>query len=155
MSTSSFKGDPVRKHKRDVWLKIVAPIVLPFIALVVLCIVLVASVAGGTLESKQITIVMSILATAFITLPLAILCLVPYALLAVLAHASGRGYAHVRTPLRLIRDLTGGVAATTHAVAPKLARPLIAVNVRLARWEATLLGPRKPVLPVERKATHE
>ena len=155
MSQNARNVDPVTRHKRAVRMRVVGPIALAVLALIGVCIGLILAVMGGALESKQITIVMSVVATAFLALPLAILCLVPYVLLAALASLTGRGYAGARGPLRSARRATARMADTTAAVAPKLARPLIALNVRVMRWESMLRGQPTPVLPVERKGSHE
>lgn len=138
MGTTSKIGNPVRKHKRDVWLKIVLPVALPSVGLVVLCVYLAISIANDTLVSKQISVVMSILATCFLALPAVLLCAVPYALMAVIAALAGRGYAHAQTPLRFARRTTEKIAAKTDAYAPRVAQPVLALNVRLTRWEKTL-----------------
>jgi len=155
MNHSASKTNPVAKHRRAVRLKIVGPIALAAIALVGVCLGLILAVMGGAFESQQITIVMSVVATLFLALPMAILCLVPYILLAVLASLTGRGYARARGPLRSLRGATARMAQTTAVVAPRLARPLMALNVRLTRWESMLRGQSSSALPVERKASHE
>ena len=154
MGTRSPVKNPVRKHTREVRWRIVAPVILGAAGLVALCVALAVAVALGKLESKQISIVMGILATVFISIPLVILCLVPYALLAALAQLTGQGYAHARGPLRRVRSLSEQVAVTTDKHAPRLARPLIGLNVRLARWEHVVRGIMPP-LPAEKDATHE
>jgi hypothetical protein len=138
MGASSKTVNPVRKHKRDVWLKIIAPIVLPLAGLIALCVVLAVAVARDALVDKQITIVMSILATCFLALPAVLLCAVPYALLAALAVLSGKGYAQVQRPLRFTRRTTEKIAVKTDEYAPRVARPFVALNVRLTRWEHML-----------------
>jgi hypothetical protein len=135
MGASSKTVNPVRKHKRDVWLKIVAPIVLPLAGLIALCVVLAVAVARDALVDKQITIVMSILATCFLALPAVLLCAVPYALFAALAVLAGKGYAQAQTPLRFARRTTEKIAVKTDEYAPRVARPFLALNVRLTRWE--------------------
>jgi hypothetical protein len=135
MGASSKTVNPVRKHKRDVWLKIIAPIVLPLAGLIALCVVLAVAVARDALVDKQVTIVMSILATCFLALPAVLLCAVPYALFAALAVLAGKGYAQARTPLRSVRRTTEKVAVKTDEYAPRVARPFLALNVRLTRWE--------------------
>ncbi|HVO69290.1 MAG TPA: hypothetical protein VMT24_04545 [Aggregatilineaceae bacterium] len=148
-------ANPVQKHRREVLLRIVAPVVLPFAGLILLCVVLALAVATGALVGKQITVVMSLVATVFIALPMTILCLVPYFLLAVSAHLSGRVYARARTPLRSARRLTEQVAHTTERDVPKLARPLIGLNTRLTRWEHALRGWQQSAMPAEKEANHE
>ena len=138
MGASSKTVNPVRKHKRDVWLKIIAPIMLPLVGLIVLCVILAVAVARDALVGKQITVVMSILATCFLALPAVLLCGVPYALFAVLAALSGRGYAQVRGPLRFARRTTEQIAVKTDEYAPHVARPFVALNVRFTRWEHML-----------------
>jgi hypothetical protein len=155
MRVLSGSANPVQKHRRQVLLRIVAPVVLPFAGLILLCVVLAVAVATGVLVGKQITVVMGLVATAFIALPMVLLCLVPYFLLAVSAHLSGRAYAHARTPLRSARRLTEQVALKTDQTAPKLARPLIGMNTRLTRWEHGLRGWQQSAVPVEKEANHE
>jgi hypothetical protein len=138
MGASSKTVNPVRKHKRDVWLKIIAPVALPFAGLVALCVILAIAVATDALVGKQVSIVMSILATCFLALPAVIFCAVPYFLLAVIAALAGRGYAHAQTPLRFVRRTTEKIATKTDEYAPRVAQPLLALNVRLTRWEKTL-----------------
>jgi hypothetical protein len=138
MGASSKIVNPVRKHKRDVWLKIVFPVALPLVGLVALCVILAIAVATDALVSKQISIVMSILATCFLALPAVFLCAVPYALLAVIAALAGKGYARAQTPLRFARRTTEKIATKTNQYAPRVAQPLLALNVRLTRWEETL-----------------
>ncbi|MBP8974993.1 MAG: hypothetical protein KBH93_14085 [Anaerolineae bacterium] len=155
MSQTARKADPVAEHRRAVRLKIVGPVVLAVLALVGVCGALLLAVIGGALESKQITVVMGIVATAFLALPMVLLCLVLYVALAALAVLTGRGYARARGPLRVTRRTTERVAQTTAALAPRFARPLIAMNVRLTRWEHMLRGQPSSALPVERKTSHE
>jgi hypothetical protein len=130
--------NPIRKHRRDVWLKIILPVVLPMIGLLVLIGALIAAAANDTIGSKQITIIMSILATCFLSLPAVLLCLVPYALLAGTAILAGKGYEHAQTPVRFLRRLSERIAFATNVWSPRLARPVMALNVNLTRWEKTL-----------------
>ena len=137
MAAPSKTANPVRKHKRDVWLKIIAPIALPLAGLIALCVALAVAVAKDALVDKQITIVASILATCFLALPAVLLCAVPYALFAALAALAGKGYAQAQTPLRFTRRTTEKIAVKTDEYAPRVARPFMALNVRLTRWEKT------------------
>ncbi len=141
---------PRRAHRRAVWRTILAPILLPALGVVVLCTALVVGVASGALESRQLTILMSVLATAFIALPMAVLCVVPYFLLATLAHLSGWSYRRTGRPLEWTRQLSARVAAATESLAPQVAQPLIKLNTSLARWESTLRHWQQP-LPVAEK----
>lgn len=138
MQTPSSKIDPVRAHRRAVWLKIIAPVVLPFLALLGLFAVLIAGIASGDLESAQLTTVMSVVATLFIALPLVLLCLVPYALFAALAVLGGRGYAQAKRPLRFTRRMTEQIAVKTDQIAPRLTQPLVNLNVTITKWEQTV-----------------
>jgi hypothetical protein len=140
MSTSRTTSNPVRRHRRDIWLRIVAPVVVPALLLVALCIVLLIAVARDELVSTQISVVMGIVATAFIALPLAILCVIPYAILAVTAVGAGRLYGVVTGPLQAVRRMTGKAARQTDRFAPKIARPFIGLNTRITRWEHTIRG---------------
>jgi hypothetical protein len=132
---SSNTVNPVRKHHRDVWLKIVAPVLLPVIGLVALCVGLVIAAATDTIEAEQITIIMSVVSTLCLALPISVLCLVGCGAMIAGAYAGGWGYAHVKTPLRAVRRLTETIARHTNRLAPKLARPTITLNTRVTRWE--------------------
>jgi hypothetical protein len=147
MNTSPDTVTPTQKHRREVWTQIITPVALPMVGLIVLCAALVIAVAMDALASQQVTIVMGILATAFIAFPMVILCLVPYFLLVVGAYGTGRLYAHSTTPLRRVRRVTEQMAAKTNRYVPRLARPLIGLNDRLTRWEHTLRGVQRSSLP--------
>ncbi len=144
------QNDPVRAHRRAVWLKIIAPMVLPLVGVLALCVALIVGVASGALESKQVTVLMGVLATAFIALPMAILCIVPYFLLAALAYLGGWSYRRAGVPVRFARQLSAQIATTTEHLAPRVAQPLISLNTSLARWESTLRHWQQP-LPVAEK----
>ena len=132
------QDDAVRAHRRAVWFKIIAPLLLPLIGLVALGAALIVGVATGALESARVTVLMGLLATAFIALPMAVLCIVPYFLLATLAYLGGWGYRRTTVPVRFARRLSAQVATTTEQLAPRVAHPLISLNTALARWESTL-----------------
>ena len=146
-NTPATTLNPVKKHRREVWLRIIVPVALPFAGLILLCAVLIAAVATDHLVSQQITVLMSLLATACLMLPMMILCLVPYGLLALSAYGSGQVYAHATGPLRAVRRLTEQVAAKTGQHIPRLARPVIGLNVRMARWEHMLRGWQQSQVP--------
>jgi len=136
--------DPVRKHRREIWLRIVVPIAVPALALIALAVILIVAVATGGMVAKQITVIMSLLATAFIFLPMVLLCVVPYLLFAMSAAGVGVAYGKARTPLRFVRRLTEQVATKTGEIAPRVAQPLIGMNARLARLESTVRRWQQP-----------
>jgi len=140
MSASHTTTNPVRRHRRDIWLRIVAPVAIPALLLVALCVILVVAAASDAIEGTQIGVVMGIVATAFIALPLALLCIVPYAVLAVAAVGAGRLYRVTTGPLQAVRRLTGKAAVQTDRFAPKIARPFVGLNTRITRWEYTIRG---------------
>lgn len=144
-----------RKHRREVWLKIVAPVVLPFVGLIVLSIILAIAVGTGSLVSKQITTIMGILATVFILIPMVVLCLIPYVIVAMSAVGVGLVHANAKTPLQFVHRLTGKIAEQSHRQLPRLARPLVGINVRLTRWEYLVRGWRRPALPDGKESTDE
>ncbi|MBN1679343.1 MAG: hypothetical protein JW966_03575 [Anaerolineae bacterium] len=144
MSTLSRPVDPKRKHRREVWTRIVAPVVLSFLALIALCVALVIGVATGALVHKQVAIIMSVVATVFLALPMMILCLVPYFILAFTAVGAGRLHANVHKPLRGARRLSGSIAERTKQIMPRLAQPVAAFNVWVTRLEHTVRGLSQP-----------
>lgn len=157
MSSQTSERAPIRAHRRAVWVKIIAPVLVPFLALIALCVALGVGVATGQIESRQINVIMGILATVFIALPLIILCVVPYIVLALLASLSGLGYAHAKKPIRFVRRVSGRVAETTERTAPRVVQPLVSMNVRITRWEETIRSwQNEPALPdVKKEQAHE
>lgn len=132
--------NPIEKHRRDVRLRVIAPVAIPALALIVLAIALLVSVASGGLVAKQITVAMSILASAFILLPMVLLCVVPYALLAAGAAGMGLAYSKAQVPLRFVRRITAQITVKTKQLAPRVAQPVIGMNTRLARLESMARG---------------
>jgi hypothetical protein len=155
MGILSSTSESARKHRREVWLKIVAPIVVPFVGLVVLSVLLAVAVGTGSLVSKQITTIMGIMGTMCILVPMVVLCLLPYLLMAASAVGVGLLHANVKTPLQSVHSLTGKIAAQTNHHVPWLARPLVSVNVRLTRWEYILRGWLRPALPDGKESADE
>ena len=135
---ASNTANPVQKHKRDVWLKIVAPILVPVIGLVALCVGLVIAAATDAIEPVQITIIMSVVSTLCLAIPISLLCLVGCAAMIAIAYAGGWGYTHIKTPVRAIRRLTHTITERTHRLAPKIARPTVALNTRFTRLEHSI-----------------
>jgi hypothetical protein len=129
---------PARKHRREVWLHIVAPVALPLAGIVVLCIGLALAVATDALVGKQVTTVMGVVVTLFVLFPLTLLCLIPYFLLVVTAYGAGWMHSGAMMPLQFVRRMTGQLAEQTARHVPKLGRPLIGLNARMTRWEHTL-----------------
>lgn len=137
-------SNPVTKHRREVWLRIIAPVALPALGLVTLCIALMVAVATDAMVSQRITVLMSFLATVFIAFPAVILCVVPYLLLAFAAAGGHLAYSRATGPLRSVRRLAERIALATDQHAPKVARPFASLNVRVTRWEHTLKQLQSP-----------
>jgi uncharacterized membrane protein YciS (DUF1049 family) len=142
--------DPIRKHRRDVWLRIVAPIAIPALGLVVLVVILIVAVAAGGMVSKQITVAMSILASAFVLLPMVLICIVPYVLFAAMAAGAGMAHSKAQVPLRFVRRVTEQIAEKTQSIAPRTVKPLIAMNARIARLESMARGWQEPESELEK-----
>lgn len=155
MSTTTADPAPVRRHKRDVRWKIVAPVVISAIIVLAIGVVLIVAVAADSLVFKQVTVVSLCLGIPFILVPLALLCVVPYLLVAVLAIGVGKAYGVTRPVIRSARHFTERVTARTHRTMPRLARPLIALNQRLSRWEHTLMGWQRSSLGAGKDQSHE
>jgi len=155
MSTTTGARTPIQKHRRDVRWKVVAPVVAASAALVLGAALLIVGVATDSLVFEQVSVIMGILGTAFVLLPLVLLCVLPYLVAAALAIGVGQLYARARSPIRATRRFTERVADRTHRTLPRLAHPLIALNARLARWEHTLLGWQRSALEARKDRSHE
>ncbi len=152
---SSNTVNPVRKHHRDVWLKIVAPILLPVVGLLALCVALIVAAATNAIEPVQITIIMSVVSTLCLAIPISLLCLVGCAAMIAVAYAGGWGYAHIKKPVRAARRLTETITDHTNRVAPKIARPTMVINTRLTRLEYSLRSWIAPSEESGRKDNHD
>lgn len=155
MSTTTDARTPIQKHRRDVRWKVVAPVAAASAVLVIGAALLIVGVATDALVVEQVSAIMGILGTAFVLLPLVLLCVLPYLVVAALAISVGQLYARVRSPIRGARRFTERVADRTHRTLPRLARPLIGLNARLARWEHTLLGWQRSALEAGKDKSHE
>ncbi|NLX08699.1 MAG: hypothetical protein GXY36_03505 [Chloroflexi bacterium] len=155
MNTSPKATDPIRKHRREVWLRIIAPVALPALGLIILAVVLMVAFATDALVGQQIMAISGILAIPFVLLPMVLLCVVPYLLAAVIAAGAGRLYANGQKPLRFTRRLTARIAAQTTQYAPKVARPFISLNSRITRWEYTIRGWQQAALPSGKETADE
>ena len=121
MSASHTTSNPVRRHRRDIWLRIVAPVAIAALLLVAFCVIPVVAVASDELVSAQVSVVMGIVATAFIAPagdPVrSTVC------------GSGRDGGGSRTalparpPLQTMRRMTEKAAHQTDRFAPKVAQP--------------------------------
>ncbi|MCD4686421.1 MAG: hypothetical protein K8S97_10845 [Anaerolineae bacterium] len=156
MSTTASSANPVRAHRRAVFFKIILPVALPFVALIALCIALAVGVATGSLDSAQITTIMSLVFTLFIALPMVLLCIVPVVLMIVIAYFGGWTYAHTQTPIRFARRLSEQIAVATNKFAPRVVRPLVGLNVQMTRLENTVRNMQRPsALPTSKETDDE
>ena len=146
MNTVSGKTNPVLAHKRDVRWRIVTPVIAGSGVLLLVLIGLIYGVASGGMAFKQVTVAMGMVFTAFIALPLVILCLIPYMLFAVAAVGVGMAHQGAQRPIRALRGFTGTMSEKTGQFVPKLARPLLEINVRLMRWERVVSAWASPTL---------
>ena len=126
---------PIRKHRRDLWLRIFLPVLLPFVLLLALLVALTVAVATNSMEFVQVRTMMGLLATIFIACPMALLCMISTLLLVGLSIGSGLAYRHVRTPLRGVRAFSERVARQTDELAPKVAAPFTRLPLWIEKWE--------------------
>lgn len=156
MSTTASSANPVRAHRRAVLFTIILPVALPFVALIAFCIALAVGAATGNLESAQITTIMSLVFTLFVALPMVLLCLVPVGLMIVIAYFGSWTYGHTKTPLRFARRLSEQIAGATEKYAPHVVRPLVGLNVQMARLENTVRNMQQPeALPTSKETDDE
>ncbi|MBI5931375.1 MAG: hypothetical protein HY862_18855 [Chloroflexi bacterium] len=148
--------DPIVKHRRDFRRKIVLPIALSALGMIFLLFVLpLILVATDTISKGQIATVSSVLLVICILVPLVLVFLVLDVLFIMLAYGSAKIPAKIYGPLQSVRRLVQRTSSITIRAADKINQPMLAVNVRLARWEyfiGHLLGlSKKP--PEERPPT--
>ncbi|MFQ3536897.1 MAG: hypothetical protein SNJ58_13590 [Aggregatilineales bacterium] len=80
-----------------------------------------------------------------ITLPTAILCLLPYILLVVLAYSARRAYIGTRGTLGRVHRLARRVNLGMQALSRRAVQPVIALNVRYAALERLISAPFRAI----------
>lgn len=127
--------DPVRRHRRDVWLKIILPVALSA-GLIMLALVLIfVGTVSGTFEPEQVTVMASIFLSLCIVLPLLILAAVGSITAIAMAWGAGKLPRIITPPLRGIRESVDDFAAWLPTLAERLTDPLIALMAQLTRLE--------------------
>lgn len=132
--------DPITKHRRDVWLRIVLPVGLAAGLLVLTLVVLFTLAVAGILSQEQISTIASIMLSVCVLLPLTLIMMLLAAIFIGMAWAVAKLPGAVTGPLRQLRFRVTGIAASVPGVSTRLVRPLIALDSRLTRWEYFVRG---------------
>jgi hypothetical protein len=133
------------RHRTDVLLKIVGPVALTAFLMVA---VFVALILG--LSPRQFNTVANCL-SAFLLLPVILSCLIPYVVLVALFGVTRKAYFWLPDQLRNVRGVVHRANLITHRLSNAIARPVIAVNQRIAWLEGVVRrkprGATVPLLP--------
>jgi hypothetical protein len=120
------------RHRNDVLFKIVGPVALTAFLMVA---VFVALILG--LSPRQFNTVANCL-SAFLLLPVILSCLIPYVILVALFGVTRKAYFWLPDQLRTVRGVVHRANLISHRLSTTIARPVIAVNQRIAWLEGVV-----------------
>lgn len=150
--------DPMHKHRRDVWLQMVLPLVGVGLVLVLLVVGLFTLAVAGTYTAEQIETMAGVMMIVCILLPLAIIMLLLNAAVLALAVGTGKVPAMLLPILEMIRKQTEGVMQQVSKYTTRFAQPIITIDSRWTRWEQAVRSffePPKPKTQTKESTTHE
>lgn len=127
--------EPTQKHRRDVWLQMVLPIVGVGLVLTLLIVGLFTLAVAGTLSAQQIETMASVMMIVCILLPMALVMMLLNALMVIIAVGTGKIPAAMRPMLESVRIQVEKIARTVSTVTTRFAQPFITLDTRWTRWE--------------------
>jgi hypothetical protein len=129
----------VRAHQRSVRLRVAAPLVLSGALIVI-----VPSLLALALSAERFSTVAALM-SLLITVPTALLCLLPYVLLIVFAYGARRAYKGTRHTLGRLHRTARRVNLATQKLSARAVKPVIALNVRYAALERLISAPFRAI----------
>ncbi len=132
--------DPVAKHRREVWLHIVLPVVLSAGLIVLSVVGLFTAAIAGWISPEQITTISSVLLTICILLPLILVMLLVDIGVLALVWLVSKAPTTITPPMRNLRQKADVSSTWVVRQTERLARPAIAFNARWTRWERFAVG---------------
>lgn len=132
--------DPVAKHRREVWLYIVLPVVGVGAVILLGLIGLFTLAVAGVWTAQQIETVASVLMIICVLTPLVLLMLVFNMVAVAIAVGAGKAPAFMRPLLENARLLTVRMMTVTESLMNSSSSPFIAITARWTRWEDFVRG---------------
>lgn len=129
----------VRAHQRTVRWRVALPLVLTGALIVIIPSFFALALSAG--QFSTVAAFMSLL----ITVPTAVLCLLPYILLIVFAYGARRAYKGTRQALGRVHRVARRVNLGTQALSRRAVQPVIALNVRYAALERLISAPFRAI----------
>lgn len=153
MSDTNPKSlESIHMHKRQVRRWIMLPILLPALLMVALLIGLfVLVMVQGTLDTQQLGVITSIMVILFVLIPLVVIFFALDALLLILMFGSGNIYQYIQKPSRLAHEYSDKLLALTDDYTQRIAKPVIEMRVRVARWRMMVVGTPETELEAQKK----
>ncbi len=132
--------DPIAKHRRDVWLYMVLPVVGVGALILLMLVGMFTLAVAGTWSAQQIETVASVLMIVCILTPLVVMMLGLNAVVVVVAVGAGKVPAVLQPWLETGRQYVEKAANLVQRVSNTSARPFIAFTARWTRWENFVRG---------------
>ena len=127
--------DPIAKHRRDVWIKMVLPIAATALVILLVLVMIFTLAVVGTWDAKQIEAVAGIMMIVCFLTPLVLVMLALNAAAVVLAVGAGKIPAGLRPVLRWVRQQSETRATQIEALTLRASRPFISMTTKWERWE--------------------
>ncbi len=140
-------AEPTQKHRRDVWLQIVLPIIGVGLILTLLIVGLFTLAVAGTFSAQQIETMASIMMIICVLLPMVLVMLGLHVLMVIIAVGTGKVPALLGPILESVRIRVEKVAKAVSSVSTRLAQPFISLDTRWTRWEqavSSFFSPPEP-----------
>jgi hypothetical protein len=133
------------RHRSDMLLKIGGPVALTALIMIAVFVTMILA-----LSPSQFSTVANCL-SVMLLLPLVLTCLIPYVVLMALFGVTRKTYFWLPDQLRTVRGVVHRANLITHRLSTSIARPVIAVNQRIAWLEGVVRrkprGATVPLLP--------
>lgn len=136
----SRRLDPVAKHRRDIWLYLILPVVLGTGFILLALVVLFILGATGTWSTAQINAIASVMLTICILLPLVLVAIGINIVMIFMAWGSRKLPTSITPPLRGIRHSIENISETVPKLTTRITQPIIAIHTRWTRWEHFMRG---------------
>ncbi len=126
--------DPITKHRRDVWLRIVLPVGLAAALLVLTLVILFTLAVAGIISPEQVNTISSIMLVVCVLFPLVLVMTVVALMFVAITYFWAKLPGWTTQKIRGLRYTITGVAEKVPPATERLVKPLVALDARLTRW---------------------
>lgn len=130
--------DPEAKHRREVWLYMVLPVLGVGVVILLFLIGLFTLAATGTWTAAQIETIAGIMMIVCVLTPLMVVMLALNVVFVLLAYGTGKIPAGLKPLLVSMRNQSIKANAAVQRLSRASSRPIIGMSARWTKWEQSL-----------------